>query len=206
MAGLINYVKKAFKNYPNTTTKISAENLNHLDNGIFDLDQAVKSAIDDINDDIDGLNNDLTDKVSGFTETTYSAVTGLAYDSTNKKLGLKVGADTVIPFSGGGAKLVGTKYSDGTFNVSTYGATSASQFIAVCSSSKSADGQVHALQACYVTCYAHYTPPSLSLSGNTLSVTCGKVRAYSNGISGQAGGFDSTSTLSTKVYFVGDIT
>ena len=47
------------------------------------------------------LNNDLTDKVSGFTETTYSAVTGLAYDSTNKKLGLKVGADTVIPFNSG---------------------------------------------------------------------------------------------------------
>lgn len=47
------------------------------------------------------LNADLSDKVSGFTDTTYDAVTGLAYDSTNKKLGLKVGADTVIPFSGG---------------------------------------------------------------------------------------------------------
>ena len=46
------------------------------------------------------LNADLSDKVSGFTDTTYDAVTGLAYDSTNKKLGLKVGADTVIPFSG----------------------------------------------------------------------------------------------------------
>lgn len=40
-------------------------------------------------------------KVSGFTQDTYSAVTGLAYDATKKKLGLKVGADTVIPFSGG---------------------------------------------------------------------------------------------------------
>lgn len=40
MSGIINYVKKSFKNYPDTTTRISAENLNHLDNGIFDLDQA----------------------------------------------------------------------------------------------------------------------------------------------------------------------
>lgn len=39
-------------------------------------------------------------------------MTGLAYDETNKKLGLKVGADTVIPFSGGLIKayLVGMKY------------------------------------------------------------------------------------------------
>ena len=43
----------------------------------------------------------LTDKVSGFANGNYESVTGLAYDSTNKKLGLKVGADTVIPFSGG---------------------------------------------------------------------------------------------------------
>jgi hypothetical protein len=47
------------------------------------------------------INADLTAKVSGFSNTTYSAVTGLAYDSTNNKLGLKVGADTVIPFSSG---------------------------------------------------------------------------------------------------------
>lgn len=47
------------------------------------------------------LNSSLTDKVSGFTSGNYKSVTGLAYDSTNKKLGLKVGADTVIPFSGG---------------------------------------------------------------------------------------------------------
>ena len=45
------------------------------------------------------LNSSLSDKVSGFTSDTYEAVTGLAYDPTNKKLGLKVGADTVIPFS-----------------------------------------------------------------------------------------------------------
>lgn len=61
---------------------------------------------------IGDINASLTEKVSGFSDTTYSAVTGLAYDATNKKLGLKVGADTVIPFSGGLIKayLVGMKY------------------------------------------------------------------------------------------------
>ena len=46
------------------------------------------------------LNSSLNSKVSNFTSGNYKAVTGLAYDTTNKKLGLKVGADTVIPFSG----------------------------------------------------------------------------------------------------------
>lgn len=45
MSGLINYVKKAFKNYPDTTTPINAANLNHLDNGIYELDQAVATAL-----------------------------------------------------------------------------------------------------------------------------------------------------------------
>lgn len=45
------------------------------------------------------LNSSLSEKVSGFTSDTYEAVTGLAYDATNHKIGLKVGADTVIPFS-----------------------------------------------------------------------------------------------------------
>ena len=50
-------------------------------------------------------NNDLSDKVTKFSGTdsgnTYVTVDQLAYDTTNKKLGLKVnGADTVIPFSG----------------------------------------------------------------------------------------------------------
>ena len=78
MAGLISYVKKAFKNYPDTTTRLSAENLNHLDNGIFDLDQAVgnalgttdissvgdgtiKGAISILNTSTNQLNNDIDD-------------------------------------------------------------------------------------------------------------------------------------------------
>lgn len=45
MSGLINYIKKAFKNYPDTTTRISAENLNHLDDGIYDLDQQLGTSL-----------------------------------------------------------------------------------------------------------------------------------------------------------------
>ena len=57
------------------------------------------------------LNNNLGIKVSGFSESGYSAVTGLAYDATNNKLGLKVGADTVIPFSSGAKKVTITGYT-----------------------------------------------------------------------------------------------
>lgn len=50
------------------------------------------------------INASLTEKVAQHSDTTYSAVKGLGYDATGKKLGLVVsqgGADTVIPFSGG---------------------------------------------------------------------------------------------------------
>ena len=60
------------------------------------------SDINATNQAVNQLNSDLGAKVAGFTSGSYTKVTGLAYDSTNKKLGLKVnGADTVIPFSGG---------------------------------------------------------------------------------------------------------
>lgn len=60
-----------------------------------------KVDLTEINAEISQINSSLSDKVSGFSADTYQAVTGLAYDATNKKLGLKVGADTVIPFNGG---------------------------------------------------------------------------------------------------------
>lgn len=51
MSGLINYVKKVFKNYPDKSTPITAENLNYLDNAIYDLDQAagqINASLSDI--------------------------------------------------------------------------------------------------------------------------------------------------------------
>ena len=80
------------------------------------------------------FNSSLSEKVSGFTSDTYEAVTGLAYDATNKKLGLKVGADTVIPFkSGGGLTKIysGIIKSAMTLDVSEYKKTETNGFIAV---------------------------------------------------------------------------
>lgn len=56
--------------------------------------------INDITKANNDLNKSLSGKVNSFSDGTYAAVTGLAYDATNKKLGIKVGADTVIPFNG----------------------------------------------------------------------------------------------------------
>lgn len=70
----------------------------------FLTNQAGKGAADAntvyvLNNKIDEVNSSLNSKVSNFTSGNYKAVTGLAYDATNKKLGLKVGADSVVPFS-----------------------------------------------------------------------------------------------------------
>ena len=76
-----------------------------------DLEERINQANNDLNESLSGM-------VGGFADGDYTAVTGLAYDATNKKLGLKVGADTVIPFKGGKQVIdlgVGT-----SFNVTSY--------------------------------------------------------------------------------------
>lgn len=76
-----------------------------------DLEERINQANNDLNDSLSG-------KVGGFTDGDYTAVTGLAYDATNKKLGLKVGADTVIPFKGG--KQVIDLGVGRSFNITSY--------------------------------------------------------------------------------------
>lgn len=76
-----------------------------------DLEERINQANNDLNESLSGM-------VGGFADGDYTAVTGLAYDATNKKLGLKVGADTVIPFSSGKQIVylgIGT-----SFNVTSY--------------------------------------------------------------------------------------
>ena len=66
--------------------------------------------IDNLSSSIGSINTVLATKVTKFSGNGYVTVDQLAYDQTNKKLGLKVnGADTVIPFSGGGSEV----YIDG---------------------------------------------------------------------------------------------
>ena len=116
MSGLISYVKKAFKNYPDTTTPVNAANLNHLDNAIYDLDQAVGNALGStdisaigngtVKGAISNINSQLTDNGESFK---------FGYDSVNDEMGYykKVaGADTFFPFM---TKKVKTLYNHGTF-------------------------------------------------------------------------------------------
>lgn len=79
----------------------------------------------DVQDGISELNSGLGNKTSKYSGTsggaTYVTVDSIGYDSTNKKLGLKVnGADTVIPFSShSSATLLATSNFD-SFNKSGY--------------------------------------------------------------------------------------
>lgn len=61
MSGLINYVKKVFKSYPDTSTPVSAANLNYLDNAIYNLDQAVGAEFDNISGRLGVFYNTLAD-------------------------------------------------------------------------------------------------------------------------------------------------
>lgn len=61
MSGLINYTRVNFKDYPEKETPLTASNLNVLDKGIYDLDQAINEIADDMQESSsDSLNT--TDK------------------------------------------------------------------------------------------------------------------------------------------------
>ena len=131
------------------------------------------------------------------------------FDYQNGKYGYNTdpsrGAGTFSPFSGGGAKLIGTYTSTTNIDVSAYGATSASQFLAVAQSvsTSTASQYIEGVSSYgYKSASCSFSAPSLSLSGTTLRLTIGSV-------SGSGSVTNVTASASTnnrvKVYFVGDI-
>lgn len=139
--------------------------------------------------------------MNNFTSGNYKPVTGISYNATTKKMGLKVnGADTVIPFSSGAVHL-GRYSANETIDVTGLGATSANQFLVT-----TASGNASAFSSAggsNISSSSGYTPATLSLSGNTLTVTAPKVSVYHQA-SGGAGG-PSYGNCTYDVYFVGDI-
>lgn len=97
MAGLINYVRKVFKNYPDTSTPTTAENLNVMDKGIYDLDQALGTALGtaDISTVGDGtikgaisiLDNDLTANSQKFAASYQNGKYGFTINGTFYEIG-----------------------------------------------------------------------------------------------------------------------
>lgn len=97
-----------------------------------------------------------------------------------------------------GAVLVGTYSSNATVNVSQYGATSANQFKVVCYQSKSTS--MGGGSGIYFSTYSlSFTAPSLSLSGNTLTVNVGKAKTQLD----TSSTFVQTLNIPVQVYYVG---
>jgi hypothetical protein len=139
------YTRINFENYPSTNTPLNATNLNKVDKGIDDLDDLLVTARNNIEtlqsnattdeanilglqENVGDINDNLTKKVTKFSGTdsgnTYVTVDGLAYDATNKRLGLKVnGADPVIPFNSGFTQGQASYISSNTANPYTFTAT-----------------------------------------------------------------------------------
>lgn len=153
-------------------------------------------------DEISQLNNDLTNKVGGDI-TSYTSIENVAYDGTNKKLMLKVaGADTPIPFSSGGAKLVGTYSENQTIDVSSYNATSANQFIIVPTEGTCYSGWVNPPANLLFRAIGTFQAGSLSLSGNTLTVTGPRVKSTEQGNNGSGYSYGDAA-ITYKLYYVG---
>ncbi len=109
------------------------------------------------------------------------------------------------------AIYLGEYSSNTTIDVSSLNATSVDQFVAVSSTAKthsapttSANGDVSNYYGMgWINSYGYYTPASMTLNGNTLSVVPAKIGASANSNHAAAGRSDSY--LKTKVYYVGNV-
>ena len=104
-----------------------------------------------------------------------------------------------------GARLVGTYSANTTINISSLGATSASQFLVVCDTeARGWTGSWNLLRDYNRVLSSHYYPPSITaFSASSLTLSVGKIIDY---VQTDDDGH-STGTvyvnLSTKVYFIG---
>lgn len=210
----LTYERINFEDAPSNQTPVNSTNLNKMDKGIYDATEEINNRQPKTDSNlqtnskqttgaINELNTGKIEKMTGVTG--YQKVDVLGYNPTTKKLGMKVnGADTVINFSSFGAKLVGTYSSNTSINVSSLNATSASQFLLVPYTSQNAS--VGYAQGPYygVGSKCEFTPGSLSLSGNTLSITLPKASGtwVINGYESQG---SAQITVACKLYFVGEI-
>jgi len=104
-----------------------------------------------------------------------------------------------------GARLVGTYSANTTINISSLGATSASQFLLVCDTEASGwVGSWNLLRDYDRVSSSHYYPPSITaFSASSLTLSVGKINDY---VQADDDGHPTGTVyvyLNTKVYFIG---
>ena len=165
--------------------------------------EGVQGDIEDIQNNVESIRTSINTIQSNLTAN--SKKFKFAYSSSKGKYGYEINGQ-FYPFSNG-AVLIGTYSSDTTINVSAYGATSSSQFLAVCdtdtnTSAEWGSGKEGNFGMGWLHAQAKYIAPTKSLSGSTLSLTVGKMTYSSQAPSGSG---TATKKLPTSVYYVGDI-
>ncbi len=127
------------------------------------------------------------------------------YDSARNKYGYTID-DIFYPFRKG-AIYLGQYSADTTIDVSELGAKSADEFIAVAipqninASTNGSSGSSAGIAKVTVT----YTPPTLTLSDNILTIQVGSIYGYGGGCGDWWLAASKTTNNIVKVYYVGDI-
>lgn len=148
-------------------------------------------------------NSDLSSKNDLKLATDSNASIRFGVDADGNYGYIKAGADTVTPFkTSGEAVLVGTYSSSTTIDVSAYGATSADQFICSCMSTNPYCS-VSLWNIASTGASAGYTPPSVSLNGDKLTITVASVTCVGYYGSYGANTMVKTTNLPTSIYFIG---
>ena len=178
----------------------------HLQNEIDAIEQNVSERMAETLEAVDNSMAHMDEiKIDRFSDGSYTEITGIAYDKTHKKLGLRLaGADSVIPFSSG-AKLIGTYSANASVNVSNLGATSVNQFVMVPTGTNTNSGFRRWATGGNWTLNVDVSAGGLSLSGNTLTVNIPYAHAYTNSGNSEEGYMSVYTGFPVKVYYIGNI-
>lgn len=97
----MSYVKVGWKDYPDTSTPVNAENLNHMDDQISLMDKDVE----DLKNDVDNMNEtekSLSEEIESLNSSLANGQIKFGIDEDGNYGYIKAGADTVTPFKSGG--------------------------------------------------------------------------------------------------------
>lgn len=187
--------------YTRVGSNFGASDINHTN-------EVVNQNSDDIEqlgDDLSNTNTNLEDLQNNL-ETTYNGQTVpfvFGIDANGNYGYRKLGADAVTPFKN--AKKVGTYSGNTSIDVSTYGATSAAEFLLVPSPTSVMTGSGFRRWATggNWTLYLDYHPGGLSLSGTTLGISLPWVHAHPDSGNTEEGLMNVSFAIPCHVYYIG---
>lgn len=194
------YIKVGWKDGEMGRTPVSAANLDHMDNQILATTETLNNMTDTITE-MSGDMAELKKSVSDGKKIVANAITAKGV-ATAVDASFQTMANNINKI--GGAKYIGTYSSNISIDISGFKNKDVAHFIASCESADVACGSGD--PAAKYSGRGSFTAPSISISGNTLTLAVGILNATAVTWGNGYGEIPANTNIATKLYYLGEIT